>query len=78
MSTLLLPPFFGSIKVGKLAENTSAVAPPFIRPPLGNGKSGLIKGVASCEGYIKYKCTGVVPRYHGLIRGVASGEGGHI
>ena len=30
---------------------------PLIRPPLGNGKSGLIRGVASREGYIRYKYT---------------------
>ena len=27
---------------------------PLIRPPFGNTKSGLIKGVTSHEGYIKY------------------------
>ena len=29
-------------------------SPPLIRPPLRNGKSGLIRGVAPREGYIKY------------------------
>ena len=28
--------------------------PRLIRPPLGNGKSGLIRGVASREGYFEY------------------------
>ena len=31
--------------------------PPLIRPLLGNGKPGLIKGVASREGYIRYNYT---------------------
>ena len=31
--------------------------PPLIRPPLGNGKSGLIGGVASREWYFKYNYT---------------------
>ena len=31
--------------------------PPVIMPPLGNGKSGLIGGVASREGYFKYNNT---------------------
>ena len=30
---------------------------PLMRPPLGNGKSGLIRGVASREGYIRYNLT---------------------
>ena len=34
--------------------------PPLIRTPLGNGKSGLIRGMASREGNVKY--------YSGLIR----------
>ena len=31
--------------------------PPLIRPPLGNGNAGLIRGVASREGYIRYDYT---------------------
>ena len=45
-------------------------------PPFGNGKSGLIRGVASREGYTEYNY--IVLRDSGVIRGMASGEGGHI
>ena len=31
--------------------------PPLIRPPLGNGNSGFIRGVASREGYNRYNYT---------------------
>ena len=59
-------------------EDIYTVVPPLMRPPLGNERSGLIRGVASREGYMKYSYTEFVLRYSGLIRGVASGEGGHI
>ena len=42
------------------------VGPPLIRPPLGNGKSGLIGGVVSREGYIKYNYADFVLRNRGL------------
>ena len=36
------------------------IGPSHIRPPLGNGKPGLIGGVASREGYIRYNYTWLV------------------
>ena len=35
--------------------------PPLIMPPLGNGNSGLIRGMASREGFIKYNYTEFAP-----------------
>ena len=58
--------------------DSSYSGPPLIRPPLWNGKSDLIRGVASREGYVKYTYAEFVPVDRGFIRGVASGEGGHI
>ena len=47
------------------------ISPPLIMSNLGSGKAGLIRGVASCEGYIEYYYTEFVLmiRDSGLIRG---------
>ena len=45
--------------------------PLLIRPPFGNSKSCLIREVTSREGFV------VCFLKAGLIRGMASGEGGH-
>ena len=49
-----------------------------MRPPLGNENCGRIRGVAACEGLIKYIYKGFVPNNCGRIRGVAAGESGCI
>ena len=47
---------------------------PTYKATLGNGKYGLIRGVVSREGYIRYNHTQFVLLDCGLIRGVASVE----
>ena len=58
--------------------NIGYSGPRLIRPPLGNENYGLNRGVASCEGYIRYNYTEFASWNCGLIRGVASDEVGHI
>ena len=51
---------------------------PLIMSPLRNGKSVLVREITSCGGYIKYNYVQFGSYHCGLIREVASGEGGHI
>ena len=52
--------------------------PPLLRPPFGDGTSGLIRGWPLVRSISDTIYTLFVLCNCGLIRGVASGEGGHI
>ena len=51
---------------------------PLMRPLFGNTHSVCIRGVATGRGYITYIYKQFVLQNCGYIRGVATGEGGHI